>query len=113
MTHARTIRLADATGKTLQAACLEDRRVALLWTDATITILYAQLGYDGDGPEMEDDYQSSIDCLTDKSLEALGLLTQEERIERFKEQKRGAELSTLNYEQREYARLKQKFEGKP
>jgi hypothetical protein len=102
MNTIRTIRLQDAIGNTLQAAALEDRRVVLLWTDQSCTIIYAQAGYDGDGPELEDAYQSDVyEELSDVTLESLGIITQEERLQRHHAVLEKANASRLAYEHHE------------
>jgi hypothetical protein len=106
-----TVSLTDAKGKTLQAAVLEDRRAIFLWTDQTVSILYAEsAGWDGDEPSQVDEFTDTVNDVSDLTLEDLGLLTREERLQRAHDFKEKADASRLNYEQQQYARLKQKFE---
>jgi uncharacterized GH25 family protein len=111
MNHIPTVSLKEAVGHTLQAAALEGQHAVLLWTDQTVSLLYAEAGYDGDAPDMEEDDAARLEhVISDETLTALGLLTREERLQRVLDAKAKADASRLSAEQREYARLKQKFE---
>jgi hypothetical protein len=115
MTPIHTIALTDAIGKTVQASHLDENRLTLLWTDQTATTIKAR-SYEGD-PELDDDAAGTTldQVVDDRVLVQLGLLTSDERRQRQQESRAQYAAELLASEQRDYLRLKAKFEqqGQP